>query len=341
MPSFNGLSLRNIFLLSSDWRGTLSLGSPAFFSLYKDDEDIIALMATVTSIQRPQERGRVMPLLEVLYDLPPTLRDGRISWLVLPGEETPSTIVIHKDLTTENVIRLATSRLVRLDLENMTGNRFSPNYLSRFRKSIHQARERAANASLENSESIAAYLEQAYPPQGEEPQLTMSATASIVINRSPETIFAFFSDPQHHRFGLEDSEEQGEEVKRTYRFFGIPVTLKGQEIHIKETRQLTSGPIGLGTVFEQVGTLHGRIHKSRIQITQYEPTRNIEFTYSPALMRTRIVLKPTSGNTLLTMTITLKSGCRPFIGFMWTSLVKQDLHEGLKRLKATLESPEV
>ena len=326
MPSFDGLFVRNIFLLSSErWYASVP-SSPAALPFYKDDEDIIALMATVTSIQRPRERqrSRVMPLLEMLYNLPPTLRDGSISWFVLPGEEAPSTIVIHKDLTTENVIRLATSRIVL-----------------RFRKSIRQARELAANASLENSESIAPYLEQAYPPQGEEPQQTMSSTASIVINRPPETIFAFFSNPQHHRFGIEDPEEQGEEVKRTYRFFGIPVTLKGQEVQVKETHQLTSGPIGQGTIFEQVGTLHGRTHKSKIQVTQYEPPKSIEFTHSPAHMRTRIALKPVSGNTLLTITITLLNGCSPFIGFIWTSMVKQDLQKGLKRLKATLENSEV
>ena len=322
MPLFDGLFVRNIFLLSSEGRNTSFPGSPATLSFRRDDEDIIALMATVTSIQRPQEHGRVMPLLEMLYNLPQTLRDGRISWLVLPGEEAPSTIVIHKDLTTENVIRLATSRIV-----------------VRFRKSIRQARELAANASLENSESIAAYLEQAYPPQGEEPQQTMSSTASIVINRPPETIFAFFSNPQHHRFGLEDTQEQGEEVKRTYRFFGIPVTLTGQGVH--ETQQVTSGPIGQGTIFEQVGTLQGRTHKSKIQITQYEPPKSIEFSHSPAHMRTRIVFKPVSENTLLTITITLLNGCSPFIGFIWTSLVKQDLQKGLKRLKAILESSEV
>ena len=169
----------------------------------------------------------------------------------------------------------------------------------------------------------------------------MSSTASIVINRPPETIFAFFSDPRHHLFGLEDSEEQGEEVKRTYRFFGIPVTLKSQEVHVQETHQLTSGPIGQGTIFEQIVTLHGRSHTSKIQITQYEPPRSIEFTHRPAHMRTRIELKPASGNTLLTITITLPNGCSPFIGFIWTSMVKQDLQKGLKRLKAILESSEV
>ena len=114
MPSFDGLFVRNISLLSNERRTPSLPSSPATLSFYKNDEDIIALMATVTSIQRPRERkrGRVVPLLEMLYNLPQTLRDGSISWLVLPGEEAPSTIVIHKDLTTENVIRLATSRIV-------------------------------------------------------------------------------------------------------------------------------------------------------------------------------------------------------------------------------------
>ena len=343
MPSFDGLYVRNILLLSSDRRGTSSLGSPAALPFHTDDEDIIALMAAATRTQKPQERerGRAAPLLEVLYNLPQTLRDGRISWLLLPGEATPSTIVIHKDLTREHLILLATWRLVHLDLENRTRNRFNPSYLSGLRRNREQARARAADASLGNSEPIAPYLERAYPPHAVEPQRALSCTASIVINRPAETIFAYLSDPRHQLFEPGDSEGQSEEVTHTYRFFGIPVTLKGRGPQVKETHQLTPDPIGLGTIFEEISTLHGRIQKSKIKISEYEPPRIIAFTYSPTPLRFRAILTPGSGNTILTMTITIiGSGCHPLIGFFWTSMAKQDLQNGLKRLKVTLESPE-
>ncbi|HKV02689.1 MAG TPA: SRPBCC family protein, partial [Ktedonobacteraceae bacterium] len=264
---------------------------------------------------------------------------GLISWLILPGEETPTTIVIHKDLTTENLMQLATWRLLHLNLENMTRHRFSPSYLGRLSNS-EQARELAADASLGSSEPIAPYLEQAYPPQAMEPQQALSCTASIVINRPAETIFAYLSDPQHLLFEPGDSEGQGEEVKRTYHFFGIPVTLKVRALQVKETHQLTPGPIGLDTIFEQISTLHGRIRKSKIKIIEYEPPRIIAFTYIPAPLRSRTILTPASGNTIFTTTITMGSGCHPLIGFFWTSMVKQDLQNGLKRLKVSLESPE-
>lgn len=343
MPLFNGLYVRNIFLLTKDERGKSSLSSPASLAFHKDDEDIIALMATVTRTQRPQKReyGRTVPLLEMLYDLPQTLRDGLISWLLLSGEETPSTIIIYKDLTTENLIQLATRRLMYLNLENMTRNRFSPSYLRKLKESRQQAREQAADASLGNSKPLASYLEQAYPPQAVEPQRTMSSTAKIVIKLPAETIFPYLSDPRHDLFGPEDSEGQGEDIKITYRFFGIPITLKGQRFHVKETHQLTPNPIGLGTTFEQIGTLHGRIHKSKMKITEYEPPKSITFiTYSPTPIHLRIVLTPARGNTRLTLTLTLDGGCYPFIEFIWTSMVKQNLQKGLKHLKATLESTE-
>lgn len=341
MPLFDGLYVRNLFLLGRDGRGTGSLGSPAALAYHRDDEEIIALMATATRTQRQQERerGRASPLLEVLYNLPQTLRDGRISWLMLPGEATPSTIVIHKDLTREHLILLARWRLVYLDLENRTRYRFGPSYLSGLRNS-EQVRARAADASLGSSEPIAPYLEQAYPPQAVEPQRALSCTASIVINRPAETIFAYLSDPRHQPFEPGDSEGQGEEVKHTYRFFGIPVTLKARGPQVKETHQLTPDPIGLDTIFEQISTLYGRIQKSKIKISEYEPPRIIAFTYSPTPLRFRAILTPGSGNTILTMTIILGSGCHPLIGFFWTSLAKQDLQNGLKRLKVTLESPE-
>lgn len=340
MPSFDGLYVRNILLLGRDVRGTSYLGGPVALPFHTDNEDTIALVAAVTRTPSPQEREwrRAAPLLEVLYDLPQTLRDCSISWLILPGEETPSTIVIHKDLATENLVRLATWRLLRLNLENMTRNRFS---LSSFhRLSYSEARELAADASLAGSEPIAPYLEQAYPPPAVEPQRTMSSTASIVINRPAETIFAYLSDPRHYLLPG-DAEGQDEEVKLTYRFFGIPVTFKGRSLQVKETHQLTPGPIGLNTVFEQIGTLHGRIQKSKIKIIEYEPPRIIVFTFSPVPLRTRAILTPASGNTNLTLTITMGSGCHPLIEFFWTTMAKQGLQMGLKRLKETLESPEV
>ena len=72
MPSFDGLYVRNIFLLGRDRRATSSLGSPAALPFHTDDEDIIALMAAATRTQKPQERerGRAAPLLEVLYARP-------------------------------------------------------------------------------------------------------------------------------------------------------------------------------------------------------------------------------------------------------------------------------
>src|SRR5258708_34361695 len=120
MPLFDGLYIRNILLLGRDRRGTGSLGSPAALAYHRDDEEIIALMAAATRTQRPQERerGRVGPLLEALYNLPQTLIAGRISWLRLPGEATPSTIFIHKDLTSESIILLAPLRLVNVALEH-------------------------------------------------------------------------------------------------------------------------------------------------------------------------------------------------------------------------------
>src|SRR5260370_699039 len=138
--------------------------------------------------------------------------------------------------------------------------------------------------------------------------------ARLGTTRPAETIFACLSAPRHQLSEPGDSEGQGEEGKHTYRFFGIPVTLKGRGPQFKETRQLTPGPIGLGTIFEQISTLHGRIQKSKIKISEYEPPRIITFTYGPTPLRFRTILTPASGNTILTMTITIiGSGCHPLI----------------------------
>src|SRR5258708_22745316 len=110
-------------------------------------------------------------------------------------------------------------------------------------------------------------LERAYPPQAVEPQRALSCTARIVINRPAETIFAYLSDPRHQLFAPGDSEGQGEEVTHTYRFFGIPVTLKGRGPQVKETHKLTPGPIGLSTIFKLISTLLDRIQKNKLNIS--------------------------------------------------------------------------
>src|SRR5258708_8533706 len=104
---------------------------------------------------------------------------------MLPGEEIPSTIVIHKNLTTEHLILLARWRLVHLDLEHRTRNRFSPSYLRGLRNS-EQARARAADASLGNSDPIPPYLDRPHPPQPVNPQPPLSSTPTIPINRPPQ-----------------------------------------------------------------------------------------------------------------------------------------------------------
>src|SRR5258708_16701068 len=109
-------------------------------------------------------------------------------------------------------------------------------------------------------------LERAYPPQAVEPQRALSCTARIVINRPAETIFAYLSDPRHQLFAPGDSEGQGEEVTHTYRFFGIPVTFKGRGPQVKETNQLTPGPIGLVPTFGQIRTLHSLPQRRNLKI---------------------------------------------------------------------------
>jgi len=69
------------------------------------DEKATTMMVIVAKNPTPREieSRRVIPLQEILNKMPTTLRSGFISWLILEGEEEPTTLIIHQGLSMEGL----------------------------------------------------------------------------------------------------------------------------------------------------------------------------------------------------------------------------------------------
>lgn len=135
-------------------------------TMYAHDETVVALMAMVatTSIPHQFKGGKVVTLQEILKNIPARLREGMLSWLVLEGEEVPSSLIIHTSMTMKDIAIFAEFRLRTMALEEKPRgvlqlfSFFRSNKFQAVRKNFQDARELAQKSTLANSEPVASYL---------------------------------------------------------------------------------------------------------------------------------------------------------------------------------------
>jgi hypothetical protein len=106
---------------------------------------------------------------------------------------------------------------------------------------------------------------------------------TIVIHRPVEQVFAFASDPRND--------------------------LKWSEGAL-DSRQITDGPVGVGTKVAQVYAFLGRRMEGQLEITEYEPNARLtkKVTDGPFPLELSLSLKPDGGDTRATGRIEMKPG---------------------------------
>jgi len=176
MPSFHGLyvnSRGNIhFDLRSEGRGPVScLCKPTALPIEMLDEKATTMMVIVEQNPTPREieSRRVIPLQEILNKMPTTLRSGFISWLILEGEEEPTTLIIHQGLSMEGLARLGRLRIGTKAFETYVKNYDIFDFFKGLGKAravrkamIEDDREQAKKSKLVNTEPVAHYIDQNY-----------------------------------------------------------------------------------------------------------------------------------------------------------------------------------
>ena len=165
MRAFDGLYVKKIFYTRKAGKVPGDgFVPPSSFHPDEDNETLIALMLLVSKYPTWQEleRRRVVPLLEVLDKLPKRLKAGMISWLILKGENTPSSVMIHtEDITQEEIASLAAWRLGTMAIEKIASRplaSFLSGEFNKARERVLEAREPAKESTLANSEPVTDYL---------------------------------------------------------------------------------------------------------------------------------------------------------------------------------------
>lgn len=89
----------------------------------------------------------ILELREVLDSLPYAMRHGTISWMMLEGEEEPSTVIIHSGLKTEELRMMTYGRLYTSLRKNQEVDDF-------LKKCREQSYASTLNNTLKNSQPV-------------------------------------------------------------------------------------------------------------------------------------------------------------------------------------------
>lgn len=175
MPSFHGLYVNSrgdihFYSRSEGGEPFSCYCKPTALPIQRLDEKATAMMVVVAQNPTPREieSRRVIPLQELLNNMPTTLRSGFISWLIVEGEEEPTALVIHQGLSMEGLAMLGGLRIFSKAFEAYVRNYDIFDFFKglpkarAFQKEREEAREQAKKSKLVNTEPVAHYLDQSY-----------------------------------------------------------------------------------------------------------------------------------------------------------------------------------
>jgi carbon monoxide dehydrogenase subunit G len=136
----------------------------------------------------------------------------------------------------------------------------------------------------------------------------------VIVERPPEHVFAFVSDPRN------DSAWASE---------------------ITEVRQTSEGPLGVGASFVQVARFLGRRLEVPFELTEYEPNRAVTITPTcgPVRLAARRSVEPVEAGTRVTIQASGQSGF--FLNLLEpvvARVARRRLRLALARLKEVLEA---
>jgi len=144
----------------------------------------------------------------------------------------------------------------------------------------------------------------------------VKAEESTTIKRPAEKVFAFVADPKNE-----------------------PRWAPA----VAETRQLSSGPVQVGTTFEETVRFLGRRFEVAFEVSEYEPNRRmgVRMTSGPSRATGVRIVEPIADGTRLTIQAEGRSGL--FFGLaepVATWSMRHLLRKALANVKQALEAPD-
>jgi uncharacterized protein YndB with AHSA1/START domain len=143
----------------------------------------------------------------------------------------------------------------------------------------------------------------------------ITTRVTVDIDRPMDQVFAFVADPANFP-----------------RWAGALV---------KESRQTSPGPVGVGTTFTQVNMLMGRRFVSEMRVVTHDPPRRYEYitTSGPIRFAGHYTFAPTgSGTRFTSVDQSQVSGLLRFLQPLLQPVAQHQIKVNLDRLKAVIES---
>lgn len=136
---------------------------------------------------------------------------------------------------------------------------------------------------------------------------------SVLINRPPEDVFAFVLDPSNDPLW---------------------------QTSVVESRQVTDGPVGVGTRFTEVRHFLGRRMETTVEVTEHEDDRRsaVKFVSGPIPGSGSYSIKPADGGTRFTWTVQADpSGFFKLAEPVLARMMRRELSTNCENLKDVLE----
>lgn len=141
--------------------------------------------------------------------------------------------------------------------------------------------------------------------------------------------------------GVEESARVKRSPEEVFALVGDPANDHQWASTVREARQTSPGPLGVGTTFEQALRLLGRRIELGIEVTEYEPNRSMAIRpmSGPFKGTGRRIVEPIDDGTRLTLAAEGRSGLFFNLAELLVAwAIRRELRAALANLKEMLEA---
>ena len=130
-------------------------------------------------------------------------------------------------------------------------------------------------------------------------------------------------------------------IEEVFAFLHDPANDPKWTVGVSEARQMSQGPMGVGTTVVEVVHFLGRRWELRFEVTEYEPPQksSIRGSSGPHELAGSYVLEPVNGATEFTMVAEMSArGFLKLIEPIWAPLARRQMRASSRKLKNLLEA---
>jgi len=342
---------RIYYLRENNEKPEYSTSRPVAIHLYRYDETVVALMLVIRKKPTRQEveTKSVLSLQKVLQRIPIQFEQGTLSWLRLEEQQDLSALLIHTNISQEQLSSFTELRLISIVRDkNLKKGLWIllPNIKKQALSDIKEATEQAQKGFLFDSKPVASFIQDRGDVQEIQEEvlprkrifLMSKIRSSIVIKRSPEAVFSHFSDITQPLLNTRINRSKA----RIHWSFGTPNTLNVHLPQFKVIQQTPEEPLQVGTNFLIEAYTSSNVSSKLVcQISEYEPPYRISCTFDGKFFPSgeiKIILIPVIEGTRVEATSILRNGYYRITWLFLYLLIKKQMKLDMEQIKEEIES---